>query len=235
MNKELVRRLILYFVSQLQDMEADITTTRLVKFLYLVDYEHYCRYRSQLTDITWVKYDFGPYFFELPEVIRSTRLDLEEKEFISRRGEGRTYRVSEEFRIDDLVGFSSESLINRILNTWADIDTTYLLDYVYTSTEPMQGATYGNRLDFTKIDCSFDRHRPTKQIKLNKEQSDEIQNLIQKRGKGISEPQLHKFSFDDYYLNAIRNMGQEEHDSGNIKGRINISPEAAEEITIKTN
>jgi len=148
MNRELVRRLLLYIVDQLQDMEAPISTIRLVKLLYLIDLEHYDRYYKTLTGIEWVKYDHGPYFFALPEVIGSACLDLEPEEVETTRGKGVTFRSLETQDISGVVRFPVQAMIDRILKQWAHEDTPILLEHVY-GTLPVRCGTYRQPLDFT--------------------------------------------------------------------------------------
>jgi hypothetical protein len=148
MNRELTRRLLLYIVDQLQAMEAPISTIRLVKFLYLIDLEYFNRRCEALTGIEWVKYDYGPYFFDLPEVIRSTRLDLEPREVETEHGIGITFRSLEPQEISDIVPFSVQVMINRVLKQWAFEDTPILLEHVY-GTLPVKHGDYGQPLDFT--------------------------------------------------------------------------------------
>jgi len=147
MNSELVRRLLLYIADQLQDMEAPISTTRLVKFLYLIDLEHYNHYYKTLTGIDWVKYDHGPYFFAWPEVLRSTRLDLEPEEVETERGRGITFHSLEPHDISDAVSFATQARIGRILSRWAYEDLNVLLHHVY-ETLPVRHGIYCQELDF---------------------------------------------------------------------------------------
>ncbi len=148
MNRELVRRLLLYIVDQLQDLGAPISTIRLVKLLYLIDLEHYNHYCKPLTGIEWVKYDYGPYFFALPEVIRAASLDLEPEEFETEHGKGVTFRSLETQDISDIVRFPVQAMIDSILKRWAYEDTSVLLEHVY-KTLPVQHGNYRQPLDFT--------------------------------------------------------------------------------------
>jgi hypothetical protein len=148
MNLDLVRRLLLYIVDQLQDRESPISTIRLVKFLYLIDLEYYTRYHKILTGINWIKYHYGPYFFALPEAISSTGLDLETQEVETQHGKGRILRVFEAQDISQVVPYSVKVMIDNILNKWADEDTPVLLDHVY-QTMPVKFGAHSQPLDFT--------------------------------------------------------------------------------------
>jgi hypothetical protein len=147
MNRELVKRLIPYIIDQLRGMEAHISTIRLVKFLYLIDLEYYNRHFKTLTGIDWIKYKYGPYFFEWGDVIRSAGLDLEIEEIDTDHGPGRTYSVPEEQKISDIVDFSTEQMVNTILKKWGPEDKDTILKFVYR-TSPVEEANFREPLEF---------------------------------------------------------------------------------------
>ncbi len=148
MKKDLVRTLILYITGQLQDMDSPISTIRLVKFLYLIDLEYYRHNYETLTGIDWKKYKFGPYFFELPQVLKSVDLDLEPEEVLTQSGRGVTFSIQGQQRIPTGIDSFGESIINRAIKKWAGTDTPTLLESVY-STLPVKYGKYGESLDFT--------------------------------------------------------------------------------------
>jgi len=147
-KRELVRKLLLYIVDQLQDMEAQVSTIRLVKLLYLIDLEYFIKHKKTLTEINWVFYHYGPYFFEVGDVLRSASIDLEAREVMTQRGKGYTYRVIDTQDISKLVDFTTEQQINRIIKQWALEDTQALLDFVY-NTPPIKKGQRGNPIDFS--------------------------------------------------------------------------------------
>lgn len=148
MNRKLVRKLLLYIVDQFQDMEAEISTIRLVKLLYLIDLEYYNRHGETLTGINWVYYHYGPYFFEIADILRSATIDLDAKEVLTKSGRGFTFRSLEEQDISRDVEFATEQSINRTLKKWALEDTQQILDYVY-KTLPIKYGKRGEPLDFS--------------------------------------------------------------------------------------
>lgn len=148
MNRELVRKLSLYIIDQLQDREAPISTIRLVKLLYLIDLEYYNRRNQTLTGIDWLRYKYGPYFMELPEIIRSVGIDLETTEVMTERGRGFTFRTLQPQDISETIDFATEALINRVIDKWADEDTSVLLEYVY-ETLPVKYGKMSEPLDFS--------------------------------------------------------------------------------------
>jgi uncharacterized phage-associated protein len=148
MNRNLVRNLLLYIVDQLQDMEAQVSTIRLVKLLYLIDLEYFIRHKKTLTEINWVFYHYGPYFYELGDILNSASIDLDAKEVMTQSGKGYTYRVIDEQDISKLLDFVTEQQINRIIKKWALEDTRLLLDFVY-NTPPIKMGQRGNSIDFS--------------------------------------------------------------------------------------
>ncbi len=148
MKRELVRNLLLYITDQLHDLEGQISTIRLVKILYLIDLEYYNNHGKTLTEIDWVYYHFGPYFFELGDILRSASIDLDAREFVTERGRGFTYHTNEEQEMPKGLEFHVESSINRIIKRWALEDTPILLDFVY-HTLPIVYGKRGTSLDFS--------------------------------------------------------------------------------------
>ncbi|OGU31943.1 MAG: hypothetical protein A2X67_10675 [Ignavibacteria bacterium GWA2_55_11] len=129
-----------------------ITTTQLVKLLYLVEVEYYRDFSARLTDLRWLFYHYGPYALELGSV-------LDDKEFqqIERvNDEGRKYTqftVEESkskfgLRLDPKLTL----VVKRVVGTWGNVRLPELLDYVYFDTEPMQAVERrGQVLDFTAV------------------------------------------------------------------------------------
>ncbi|MCG3140375.1 MAG: hypothetical protein HDKAJFGB_01427 [Anaerolineae bacterium] len=148
MKRDLVRKLLLYIVDQLQDMEGQISTIRLVKLLYLIDLENYKRHKETLTGIDWFFYSFGPYFFALDDILRSASIDLDAREVLTSTGKGVTFRSFEEQSISKLVDYATEQQINRIIKKWALEDTKEILDFVY-NTPPIKLGKRGTHLDFS--------------------------------------------------------------------------------------
>jgi hypothetical protein len=148
MNRNLVRKLLLYIADQFQDMGAQISTIRLIKMLYLIDLDYFIRHSKILTGIDWYYYSFGPYFFDVGDILRSASIDLDASEIATSSGVGFTYKSLEEQDISKDVDFATEQQINRILKKWALEDTRAILDFVY-KTAPIKHGKQGNKLDFS--------------------------------------------------------------------------------------
>lgn len=148
---ELLRNLLLYIVFHLQDEEADISSIRLIKLLYLIDIEHIERFGKPLTNIDWIRYKHGPYFNSWPRLLKAVSLDIEPEEFISKAGhKGRTYKteLDQEPELDEIKSYASKVLIDNVLKKWMFEDTEAILEHVY-KTEPMHHAEFEEPLDLT--------------------------------------------------------------------------------------
>jgi len=147
---DLPKNLITYIVLRLQDEEVPITSTRLIKLLYLIDLEHTIKFGTPLTNISWVRYKHGPYFWEWNTLLKATQLDINPEEVTTEAGyRAITYRTYEEPRLDKFVPkYASQVLINNILNRWMFEDLDVILEHVY-DTEPMYHAELEQPLDLT--------------------------------------------------------------------------------------
>ncbi len=150
MNKKLVRKLLLYIVDQLRDMGGQVSTIRLIKLLYLIDLEYYKHNGKTLTGINWVFYSYGPYFFEVGDVLHSASIDLEAIEVLTSSGRGFNFKNFDEQEISRDVDFATEQLINGILKQWALEDTNTLLAFVY-NTAPIKAGRRGSPIDFALV------------------------------------------------------------------------------------
>ena len=149
MDKKTLRRLICYIIFQVMDLDGYTTTIRLVKFLYLIDLEHYRRYGRLLTGLNWVYHLYGPYAFELQDIGESIGYDLKREVFYDRqRRKGVLFRVYEPQVFPTEIGHSNETMINGLLEVWALQETSDILDYTY-QTEPMLNSLPGKMIDFS--------------------------------------------------------------------------------------
>ena len=151
MDPDRLGQLILYIVDHVKDLGGFTTTTRLAKFIYLIDLEHQRRHGKTMTGLDWVFHNYGPWSFELPDICGRMGYQLGQEEFVSRLGwRGRLLEVPYQQEFPDGLTYSIEVMINGLLKIWADRETSDLLDYVYR-TEPMRQATRGEALDFSVV------------------------------------------------------------------------------------
>jgi hypothetical protein len=123
--------------------------TRLVKLLYLADIEWRKRHDGEpLANLTWRFLHFGPYAVELAEPLGGPEMEIQEtqggKQF-------RRFTFSEDDLSHTEVPEELSSIIGLLVKRWGDADLNSLLDYVYFDTEPMENATRGAILDFSKL------------------------------------------------------------------------------------
>lgn len=132
--------------------EASVGKTRLVKLLYLVEVEYYRAVSERLTNLEWLFHYYGPYAFELEDVLAQPEFAWEQIKTVDEKDLTR-FRVAEDripygWKLDARIGL----LVKRIVGEWRGRRLEELLDYVYFETEPMQAVQKrGDRLDFTVI------------------------------------------------------------------------------------
>jgi hypothetical protein len=227
MSNEMVRRLILYIVGELQAHEGLISKIRIVKILYLIDVEYYRMYGESLTGLKWYFYRYGPYAYDIDAAINGLGFRLGEETIETAEGHAAyTYRVQESPDLDDL-RFAAKAGIDRIISRWALEDLRALLDYVYTSTEPMRVAAFGEDLDFSTIRRGIHVNRPTRYLKLPQDRSDMIQELLRRRGKQREEPKITPPRYDEVYTEAVKAMDEEDMAGKLPRGEVDISAQGA--------
>ncbi len=144
-----LKELILYLLSQVDDLGGYTTTLRLHKFLYLIDLEHWRRHGRTLTGVAWQFHHYGPYAPALARVGQDLGLDVETEEFSTAEGHTGTLLSAPYYRGDlEGFGFAQKALIDGLLRIWADQDTEVMLEYVYSS-EPIKHGQRYQPLDWT--------------------------------------------------------------------------------------
>lgn len=151
MDEQKLAELIQYIVWRVEEIGGYTVTIRLVKFLYLIDLEYQRRLGRTLTGLDWVYYHYGPYAFELPEISDKLGFDLQRETFVADEGHEGTRLWAREPR-DGLaeLDYVAKVVVEGILDVWADVETSLLLEYVY-HTEPMLHAERGEPLDLSVV------------------------------------------------------------------------------------
>ncbi len=228
-DKTFLEKLIIYIVVQLIDQEGMVSKIRIVKFLYLIDIEHYRMLGRTLTGLNWVCYKFGPYAFEIDTALQDIGYHLEKEEVLTSAGHTAfVYRASEVPDLEGDISYATQVMIDRIIARWAAEDTRVLLDHVYEDTEPMQGAMFGEKLDFSKIQRAFDIRRRPKYLKIDAEDTATLKQMLEERrcSRQTSPPP----QFDEAYYEAMHTMAEEEQHPP-ISGRCHFTSEAAKSMT----
>ena len=151
MSSDLLRNLIKYIITRVQDEGGYVLRTRLVKLIYLSDVEHFRSTRRRLTDLKWFRYMYGPYAFELPQIARSIGFDLQEEATDFSTGRGVRYSVFGAEHLERFFALPVQAIIDRVIDRWGTEDLDSLLDYVYCYTEPMRDTKLREPLDFNRI------------------------------------------------------------------------------------
>ncbi len=147
------KNLISYIIEKL---DGQITTTKLVKLLYLMDVEYYRKTKKKLTDFEWFYYHYGPYpKAKFQEYIEE--LVAEKKVFIEKK------KAEKPFMLYHYIGEKPSKLsgsnkailiVNRIISEYGSFSLNALLDYVYHTT-PFEGTKNNEKIDFSKLDDSL--------------------------------------------------------------------------------
>ncbi len=98
----------------------------------------------------------------------------------------------------------------RVIKRWALEETRTLLDYVYASTEPMQGAVFGKPLDFATIHQAPHSHRQDVHLRLAPADSAKIQSLLRAAQDRAPARARTASPYDEPYLEALCVMEEEE-------------------------
>lgn len=151
-----VAKLVPAVLSLVRDARGFATKTKLLKYLYLIDVEHYRRFGETATGFRWVFHKYGPWSRDYDPL-----LEQMSKEGIVRITSGTRDNLDTQF-VDpatspaklDVLGwsFDLQLTVKRIIEAWADRPTGEILDYAYFHTEPMHDARRGQELDFAKIE-----------------------------------------------------------------------------------
>ncbi len=151
MKEKVVKAAILYLLKVADEERTSFGKVRLMKFLYLLDVEHYRYYGETCTGLEWVFYKYGPFAFELESFLAEIKIKNEEIPL----EKGKTLKkLNYDFDLQDEVTkppFRCKGILDNLFKEWGSADLNRLLDYVYFGTEPMVDAQLPDRLDFMKI------------------------------------------------------------------------------------
>ena len=151
MKKEVVKAAILYLFKIADEERISFGRVRLMKFLYLLDVEHYRYYGEICTGLEWVFYKYGPFAFELESFLAEIKIKNEEIPL----EKGKTLKkLNYDFDLRDEAAkppFKCKGILDNLFKEWGLADLNRLLDHVYFGTEPMIDVRLHQRLDFTKI------------------------------------------------------------------------------------
>ena len=140
MKKDLLM-IIAYFVKELKKQNLPISTTRIQKLLYLLDYFYYLENGRTYTGLSWKYHLYGPYSPQISHIIGEEFSNL--KTTILPEKESENY-----FKKDPDFTLISKKVIKR----FGALNLNELLNFVYEETEPINMGKRGECVDFSKID-----------------------------------------------------------------------------------
>ncbi len=130
--------------------------TKLVKLIYLMDYEHFKAFGNSITKIDYFYYHYGPYSDEISKYINElgkSKIILETRNISSFTGRVFcTYCTLGGFEYDKYLGADEIDTANYILQKYGNEQLEILLDITY-DTVPMKNVkSQGDHLKFENED-----------------------------------------------------------------------------------
>lgn len=122
------------------------------KFLYLIDYCNYKFKGEQATDIDWVFFHYGPWAFEMPNIMNEV-MDVFPVGWQDRTEEYGGYMPRFD-PVKEKLGLTLENIITRVIKSFKDRTTNDVIEWCYKQTEPMRNAHRGEHLNFTIIEVN---------------------------------------------------------------------------------
>ncbi len=147
--------LVKAILSRVKERRGYTTKTKLFKYLYLTDLEHYRYTGETLTGIDWIFYHYGPWAQECETLYAKLKDQGEIRVNYSQSAEFETEFVNpaETVALEQAIeNIRVELAVREQVDRWADEKLGDMLNYVYLHTEPMENAVRRERLDFSKIE-----------------------------------------------------------------------------------
>ncbi len=221
---DLLQRLIVHIADFVREEGGELTKTKLVKLLYLIDLNTYRHFRSTLTQVRWFYHLYGPYAFEIDSAIRAIEgYDLTESQFLSGRGrKGFAYKATVEEDLHALLPLDRRQVIYNTLRRWAIEDLNTILDYVYFQTPPMKGAHPEELLDFSRVPPAIGgrEHKTQREVPIPQRRMEELRQRyresVERRRQRAAQVRVVRPPLDHVYVEALRLLHSEE--KGDLEG-----------------
>jgi hypothetical protein len=218
MNTTTVQNLVYHIARYAKNQGVyELGATKLIKLLYLVDYEFFRWNRRTATEAHWIFHHFGPYSAELFEAAQQTP-SVRFKDPVELEGD-RTFRACEAVGVysDAIEGghFTFRGIVDGVLKRWVGADLPTLLNHVYFHTEPMINARRGEPLDFSRIPDAKTKQAEEKPVDIGELISTEIKErlrsrLAEKRQERSPRVTSFRLELDDDAIEAMRRMDAED-------------------------
>jgi uncharacterized phage-associated protein len=146
---ERLRELVHYILSNYPDKR--VSTRRLEKIVYVAELESIDRYGHRITDLDFIRHDYGPCSNEL---LRMAVEEFEHETFEVEGGEGRAFRKPRptEYR---LLEEKTIKILDTVNGRWAKKSPNALVEYS-RSTDPYKDANLYSPIDFEKYKACSD-------------------------------------------------------------------------------
>lgn len=141
-KNELTETLIKYIVTTLKEKNLGFGETRLVKIIYIIEYEYYKSFKKRLTNLEWKFIKYGPYPLNFKSILESLNITIYNDDDYNK------IVVEKDFKKNNINIPFLRPIIENTIDSFGDINLNKLLDYVYFETEPMLEAERGGDIDF---------------------------------------------------------------------------------------
>ena len=211
-----LKPLVAYLIDQVRDQGGTPNKTTLVKLVYLVDVECWRKLGKPATGLEWRFHHYGPYSAELER-------DINDNAFVQvfgNRRSGYGFSPSSDWKeVQSAFNTRFEPAVRRVadgvVTQWGLEGLETLLEYVYFETEPMQEASRGEILDFSKIQPEERRAPRGTGLAFSDEFISGLRERWNQRRKdsyitraGQDTPE--EPTYDEVYDEALRLMAQDE-------------------------
>lgn len=226
MNMVPIKSILLQILKEARERNLSIGKTQLIKLLYLTEVEYYREKAKRLTDLDWVFYYYGPYAYELESILDAQEFERRSIQIASDR-EFIKFQVSENSKkYGEYTNTAVSVLVKKIIGTWGHYSLRELLDYIYFETEPMEGVSRSEPLQFEKIE------RPIQEqvvlIEASNDTNDKIKALrlrVNEKLKQIGAARNIHIHKDKDELNAIKEWDGSDPETTNLTNlKVSFTP-----------
>jgi hypothetical protein len=212
--KSLVRAIL----TRLRELDSTANKTKLLKLLYLADIEHFRKAEATLTGFDWIFYLYGPWAADFDKTLEQLQSEavIDVRDWTDTSLEGKEIRIADPLDLGKVISDTDEYFrTKRMIDTFSALSTPELLDYVYFSTEPMDGAQKLQPLDFGKVSREGPRlYRRTasgtsrQKVEGIKARFRSVREEIEK-GSHEAIARFWTPTFDEHYIKALEVLNRE--------------------------
>ena len=210
--------LILGVLTRIKELDASVSKTKLLKLLYLADIEHFRTTGDTLTGFDWIFYLYGPWAADFDKVLEQLQTEglIDVRDWTDTSFEGQAIRITAAVDLGKVISDTDEYFrTKRMIETFSALSTPELLDYVYFSTEPMEGAEKLQALDFGKVSKEGPRLYKRSVSGTSRQKAEGIKARFQSVREEIekaSQEAIARFwtpTFDEHYIRALEVLNRE--------------------------